>query len=59
MPRWRDVLIPAGFAAMVQTQRSGSAWAGGDPLCRLRIPATHDHVDRAAAGALVTGGMVR
>ena len=59
MPRWRYLLIAAGFAAVVGAQLGWFAWAAGDPLYRLRISAAHDHVDRAAQAAQVTGALDR
>lgn len=57
MPRWRYLLIAAGFAAVVGAQMGWFAWAAGDPLYRLRISAAHDHVNRAAQAARVTGAL--
>ena len=57
MPRWRYLLIAAGFAAVVGAQMGWFAWAAGDPLYRLRISAVHDHVDRAAQAARATGAL--
>ncbi len=57
MPRWRYLLIAAGFAAVVGAQMGYFAWAAGDPLYRLRISAVHDHVDRAAQAARATGAL--
>ena len=57
MPRWRYLLIAAGFVAVVGVQMGWFAWAAGDPLYRLRISAVHDHVDRAAQAARVTGAL--
>lgn len=47
MPRWRYLLIAAGFAAVVGGQMGYFAARTGDPLYRARISATHDQVDRA------------
>ncbi len=57
VPRWRYMLIAAGFAAVVGAQMGWFAWAAGDPLHRLRISAAHDHVDRAAQAARAAGAL--
>jgi 4-amino-4-deoxy-L-arabinose transferase-like glycosyltransferase len=57
MPRWRYLLIAAGFVAVVGAQMSYFAIEAGDPLYRLRISASHDHVDRAAQAARATGAL--
>ena len=48
MPRWRFLLIAAGFAVVVGAQAGYFAVRTGDPFYRARISATHDAVDRAA-----------
>lgn len=57
MPRWRYLLIVAGFMAVVGAQMGYFAVEAGDPLYRLRISGAHDHVDRAAQGARATGAL--
>jgi len=59
MPRWRYLLIAAGFLAVVGAQMTYFAIEAGDPLYRARISATHDAVDRAGQAARVTGALDR
>ncbi len=59
MPRWRYLLIVAGFLAVVGTQMGYFAVEAGDPLHRMRISTTHDVVDRAGQAARVTGTLDR
>ena len=57
VPRWKYLLVAAGFVLIVGAQMGWFALEAGDPLYRFRISATHDTVDRAGLAGQVTGAL--